>query len=193
MKKTIGFYLAFMLFVCFSLNGCKKADEEYKVTQADVEYITKTIITMLHSAQEDAISDAVAKIPLGSLGGPIDWTPGGNYNGIHIQGSFLGHTDYSADADTSVHLGSVDLDPFDSRALDMEIILGDGTIITHIDRGWLQETFNLSLTLRLKVINYDMTFVNDILYFDMANMRLTGKVIFDQTSYDINISYMPAM
>ena len=193
MMKAIGLWLAVILFVCLAPGGCKKAEESYPITQVDVEYISKTIIMMLYSAQEDAISDATGKIPLGSLSGPIDWTPGGNFNGIHIQGWLQGHTDYSADAETTVHLSSVDLAPFDSRALDMEITQGDGAIITHVDKGWLQETFNINLTLRLKAINYDMIFANDILYFDLANMRLTGEVIFDHTSYNINISFLPSV
>ena len=80
----------------------------------------------------------------------------------------MGHTDYSADADTSIHLAAVNLDPFDTRSMDMEIVAGDGTIITHVDQGWLQETFNVNLTLRLLAVNYDVSFVSDILYFDLS-------------------------
>ncbi|MCX6555907.1 MAG: hypothetical protein NTW95_00510 [Candidatus Aminicenantes bacterium] len=193
MGKVIKTRLVVILFVCFLLGSCKKADDTFNITQADVEYISRTILWMMHLAQEDAISDAVANIPLGQLGGPIDWTPGGNYNGIHIQGSVMGHTDYSADADTSIHLAAVNLDPFDSRAMSMEIVQGDGTIITHVDKGWLQETFNVNLTLRLLAVNYDVSFVSDIIYFDLANVRLTGEVIFNHTTYNINISFLPSM
>jgi len=193
MGRSIRAGLAVVCLVCISLGGCKKADDEFKVTQADVEYISKTIVMMLHSAQEDAISDAVGKIPLGSLAGPIDWTPGGIFNGIHIQGWLTGHTDYSADAETTVHLSSVYLAPFDSRAMDMDIPQGDGAIATHVDQGWLQETFNVELTLRLLAVNYDMSFSNVILYFDLINMRLTGEVIFDHTSYNLNISFLPSV
>ena len=114
MRKLTATGLIAFLFVVFFLGSCKTADTPFKITQADVEYISRTILWMMHLAQEDAISDAVAKIPLGHLGGPIDWTPGGNYSGIHIQGSVIGHTDYSADAGTSIHLAAVNLDPFDS-------------------------------------------------------------------------------
>ena len=194
MGKSFGLWLAVIICLCLVPGGCKKTDgDEFQITRADVEYISKTIISMLHSAQQDAIADAVGRLPAGSPGGPIDWTPGGNFNGIHIQGSVLGHSDYSADAETTVHLGSVDLAPFDSRGLDLEIPQGEGTIITHIDQGWLQETFNFNLTLRLKAVNYDMTFANAILYFDLVTMRLTAEVVFDHTSYNLNISFIPSV
>jgi hypothetical protein len=192
MKKTSKFFIFGLMIVLISIDNCKNTEEEYPITQADVEYISKTIVTMLHSAQADAISDAISKLPYGHLIGPIDWTPGGDYNGIHIQGTLTCHTDYSADADTTVDFRSVDLEPFDLRSFDMEIVTGDGTIFTHVDAGWEQETFNINMTLRLKAINYDMSFENAILYFDLLNFRLTGTVIFDNTTYTINISFLPS-
>lgn len=192
MKKFILLLALIQGLIFFSASGCKKDDEDYKITKADVEYISKIILTMLHSAQEDAIYQTTSNLPIGQLSGPIDWTGGDRFDGIRIQGTFQAHTDYSSDALTDLNLSSVDLDPFDSKGMNMEIKQGVGTIGTHIDKGWLQDDFKINLTLRIGVLEYFVVFPLDTLYFDMQNMRITGDVIFDEETYNLNISFIPA-